>query len=146
MFGVQRSARKRVASFHPPPPATCERLFSASLSAIPAVCSFCFNNCCPCSFVRCACRTQLRYEREREEEAANPNRKKNKKPRRKSPPPELEEESGDEEVVWTERGMEDYEASDHFKRRSKMKNSGRGVSLSAEACAALPSLDKFMLT
>ncbi|CAB1109536.1 unnamed protein product [Ectocarpus sp. CCAP 1310/34] len=41
--------------------------------------------------------------------------------------------------------MEDYETSDHFTRRNKMsKDIGRGVSLSAEARAALPSLDNFM--
>ncbi|CAB1119305.1 unnamed protein product [Ectocarpus sp. CCAP 1310/34] len=80
----------------------------------------------------------------KKKEATNPKRKKKSKSR-KSPPPELEEESGDEEVVWTERGMEDYETSDHFTRRNKMsKDIGRGVSLSAEARAALPSLDNFM--
>eukprot|EP00752_Nemacystus_decipiens_P016861 g15093.t1 len=88
---------------------------------------------------------KLRYEREREEEIKNPNRKKSNKPRKKAHPPELEEESGEEEVVWTERGMEDYEASEHFTRRNKMsKDNGRGVSLSAEAREALPSLEEFM--
>lgn len=96
-------------------------------------------------YVRCVCRTQLRYDREQQEGATNPSKKK-KTRARKTAPPELEEESGDEEVVWTERGVEDYEASDHFKRRSKMsKDIGRGVSLSAEARKALPTLDKFIL-
>ncbi|CAB1105534.1 unnamed protein product [Ectocarpus sp. CCAP 1310/34] len=41
--------------------------------------------------------------------------------------------------------MEDYETSDHFTRRIKMsKDIGRGVLLSAEARAALSSLDNFM--
>ncbi|CAB1110363.1 unnamed protein product [Ectocarpus sp. CCAP 1310/34] len=41
--------------------------------------------------------------------------------------------------------MENYETSDHFTRRNKMSTDiGRGVSLSAEARAALPSSDNFM--
>lgn len=47
-------------------------------------------------------------------------------------------------MQWTERGVEDYEASDAFKRRSKMTGGPGGVSLSDEAREVLPTLKEFV--
>jgi len=49
-----------------------------------------------------------------------------------------------EDVQWTERGMEDYERSEAFKRRNKKAGKGRSCTISEKARDRLPTLDTFV--